>query len=107
RSARTRAARRHAARFREMTLANPRFDDMHMRKAMNWALDKQGFLQLRGGPIFGDIAGHIMVNSLENNLLLGYGPYATPDGGGDIQKAMEEIKQSKYDADGDGVCDAS
>ena len=95
-----------AVRFLEMNLANPPFDDIHMRKAMNWALDKQGFLQLRGGPIFGDIAGHIMVNSLENNLLLDYDPYATPDGGGDIQKAMEEIKQSKYDADGDGVCDA-
>ena len=58
-----------AVRFLEMNLANPPFDDIHIRKAMNWALDKQGFLQLRGGPIFGEIAGHIMVNSLENNLL--------------------------------------
>ena len=53
------------------------------------SLDKQGFLQLRGGPIFGEIAGHIMVNSLENNLLQAYDPYATPDGGGDIQKAKD------------------
>ena len=89
-----------AVRFLEMNLANPPFDDIHIRKAMNWALDKQGFLQLRGGPIFGEIAGHIMVNSLENNLLQDYDPYATPDGGGDIQKAMDEIKQSKYDANG-------
>ena len=96
-----------AVRFLEMNLANPPFDDIHIRKAMNWALDKQGFLQLRGGPIFGEIAGHIMVNSLENNLLQDYDPYATPDGGGDIQKAMEEVKLSKYDADGDGVCDAT
>ena len=96
-----------AARFLEMNLANPPFDDIHMRKALNWALDKQGFLQLRGGPIFGEIAGHIMVNSLENNLLKTYDPYASPDGAGDIDKAKEEIAQSKYDTDQDGVCDAS
>ena len=95
-----------AVRFLEMNLASPPFDDIHIRKALNWALDKQGFLQLRGGPIFGEIAGHIMVNSLENNLLRTYDPYATPDGGGDIQKAKDEIAQSKYDANQDGVCDA-
>jgi peptide/nickel transport system substrate-binding protein len=95
-----------AVRFLEMNLANPPFDDIHIRKALNWALDKQGFLQLRGGPIFGEIAGHIMVNSLENNLLQTYDPYATPDGAGDIDKAKQEIALSRYDADGDGMCDA-
>jgi peptide/nickel transport system substrate-binding protein len=95
-----------AVRFLEMNLANPPFDDIHVRKALNLALDKKGFLQLRGGPIFGEIAGHIMVNSLENNLLQAYDPYATPDGGGDIQKAKDEFAQSKYDSDHDGVCDA-
>ena len=95
-----------AVRFLEMNLANPPFDDIHVRKALNWALDKQGFLQLRGGPIFGEIAGHIMVNSLENNLLETYDPYATPDGAGDVQKAKDEIAQSKYDSNQDGVCDA-
>ena len=35
--------------------------------------------QLRGGPTTGEIAGHIMVNSLENNLLRDYDPYATPN----------------------------
>ncbi len=95
-----------AVRFLEMNLANPPFDDIHVRKALNWALDKQGFLQLRGGPVFGEIASHIMVNSLENNLLESYDPYATPDGAGDVQKAKDEIAQSKYDANQDGVCDA-
>jgi peptide/nickel transport system substrate-binding protein len=95
-----------AVRFLEMNLASPPFDDIHVRKALNWALDKQGFLQLRGGPVFGEIAGHIMVNSLENNLLETYDPYATPDGAGDVQKAKDEIAQSKYDANQDGVCDA-
>jgi peptide/nickel transport system substrate-binding protein len=96
-----------AVRFLEMNLASPPFDDIHVRKALNWALDKQGFLQLRGGPLFGQIAGHIMVNSLENNLLKTYDPYGTPDGAGDIEKAKAEIALSKYDSNHDGVCDAS
>ncbi len=95
-----------AVRFLEMNLASPPFDDIHIRKALNWALDKQGFLQLRGGPLFGQIAGHIMVNSLENNLLKTYDPYATPDAAGDVQKAKGEIALSKYDSNHDGVCDA-
>ena len=29
-----------------------------------------------------------------------YNPYGTPDERGDVAKAMEEMKQSKYDTDG-------
>ena len=47
-----------------------------------------------------------MVNSLENNLLKDYDPYATPNAAGDIEKAKEEMAQSKYDTNQDGVCDA-
>jgi peptide/nickel transport system substrate-binding protein len=92
-------------RYISFNLAVPPFDDIHVRKALNYALDKEGMRQLRGGPSVGEIAGHIWVNSLENNLLLDYDPYATPDNGGDIAAAKEEMKQSKYDSDGDGVCD--
>ena len=74
----------------EMNLATPPFDDQNVRKALNWALDKEGFRQLRGGPMFGDIAGHIMVNSLQSNQLKDYDPYPSPNGRGD-QKAMEEM----------------
>ena len=88
-------------------LAVPPFDDIHVRKAFNLALDKAGMLTLRGGELHGEIAGHIMVNSLENNLLADYDPYATPNSAGDINAAKEEMKQSAYDSDGDGVCDDS
>jgi ABC-type transport system substrate-binding protein len=46
------------------------------------------------------------VNSLENNLLETYDPYATPNSAGDIEKAKAEMAQSKYDTNQDGVCDA-
>jgi peptide/nickel transport system substrate-binding protein len=95
-----------AIRYVSFNLAVPPFDDVHVRKAVSWAFDKQGFRQLRGGESVGEIAGHIMVNSLENDLLADYDPYETPNSSGDIEKAKEEMAQSAYDSDGDGVCDA-
>jgi len=95
-----------AVRYVSFNLAMPPFDDVHVRKAINWAFDKEGFRQLRGGATTGEIAGHVMVNSLQNNLLADYDPYATPNAAGDLAKAQEEMAQSKYDSDGDGVCDA-
>jgi peptide/nickel transport system substrate-binding protein len=95
-----------AVRYVSFNLAVPPFDDVHVRKAFNLALDKAGMRTLRGGESVGEIAGHIMVNSLQDNLLVDYDPYATPNSAGDITAAMEEMKQSAYDTDGDGVCDA-
>ena len=95
-----------ALRYISFNFLVPPFDDIHVRKAFNWALDKQGMRQLRGGETTGEIAGHIMVNSLQNDLLKSYDPYSTPNGAGDIEKAKEEMKQSKYDTNQDGVCDA-
>ncbi|HZA20436.1 MAG TPA: ABC transporter substrate-binding protein [Actinomycetota bacterium] len=96
-----------AVRYISFNLAEPPFDDIHVRKAVNWAFDKQGWRQLRGGPSTGEIAGHTFVNSLQNNILADYDPYATPNASGDIEKAKEEMAQATdYDTDGDGVCDA-
>jgi peptide/nickel transport system substrate-binding protein len=92
-------------RYVSFNLALPPFDDIHVRKAVNWVFDKDGFRQLRGGPTTGELAGHIFVNSLENNILQDYDPYATANGSGDLAKAQEEMAQSKYDTDQDGVCD--
>ena len=95
-----------AVRYVSFNLAVPPFDDIHVRKAFNWVFDKQGFRQLRGGPTVGEIAGHIFVDTLENNILQTYDPYATPNASGDVQKAKEEMALSKYDKNKDGVCDA-
>ena len=94
-----------AVRFIEMNLAVPPFDDVNVRRALNLALDKEGYRQLRGGALFGELAGHVFVDSLQGNLLLDYDPYATPNGRGDIAAAKEAMRQSKYDTDGDGICD--
>ena len=73
-------------------LAVPPFDDVNVRKAVNWAFDKQGFRQLRGGPSTGEIAGHIFVNSLQDNILADYDPYQSANASGDVEKAKEAMK---------------
>jgi peptide/nickel transport system substrate-binding protein len=95
----------NAVTYASMNLAIPPFDDIHVRKAVNFALDKAGARQLGGGALTGVNAGHIFPDGLLNNLLKDYDPYASADDHGDAAAAMEEMKQSKYDSNGDGVCD--
>ncbi len=89
-----------------MNLAVPPFDDIHVRKAANLIMDKAGLQRAWGGPIRGDIATHVIPNAMLNETLADYDPYASPDFEGDEEAAKAEMKQSKYDTDGDGLCDA-
>jgi peptide/nickel transport system substrate-binding protein len=92
-------------RYLEFNLAEPPFDDINVRKAVNFALDKAGMRQLRGGEVVGTIAGHIITDGLTGNLLADYDPYASPNSAGDIAAAQAAMAASKYDSNGDGVCD--
>ncbi|MEP6973520.1 MAG: ABC transporter substrate-binding protein [Actinomycetota bacterium] len=95
----------NAVRNISMNLGVPPFDDVHVRKAMNYVYDKAGERQLTGGPLSGANAGHIFADGLLNNVLKDYDPYASPDSHGDLTKAKAEMALSKYDSNGDGVCD--
>jgi peptide/nickel transport system substrate-binding protein len=90
-----------------MNLTQPPFDDIHVRKAMNWVLDKAGIQRAWGGATRGEIATHIVPDAMFGGALNDYDPYATPDNAGDVEKAKAEMRQSKYDTNKDGVCDAS
>jgi peptide/nickel transport system substrate-binding protein len=94
-----------AVRSIPMNLAVPPLNDIHVRRAISYAVDKEALRELLGGQLAGDIAGHFAPNSLENNLLLAYDPYATPGHRGDPEAAREEMARSTYDSDGDGSCD--
>jgi peptide/nickel transport system substrate-binding protein len=91
-----------------MNWATPPFDDIHVRKAVNWVMDKAGILQAWGGTTFGEIATHNIPPIVLGGLLPGseYNPYPSEGNKGDEAKAKEEMKQSKYDSNKDGVCDA-
>ena len=89
-----------------LNLTQPPFDDIHIRKAMSWVMDKQGLRKAWGGPTAGDIATHVVPDPLLFDKAKGFDPYATPNNAGDVNKAMAEIKLSKYDTNKDGKCDA-
>src|SRR6266511_701771 len=91
-----------------MNWATPPFDDVHVRKAVNLIMDKAAMLQAWGGSSFGQIATHITAPIVLNNQLTqSYDPYATSGFHGDLGKAQAEMKQSKYDTNKDGLCDAA
>ncbi len=91
--------------YSSMNVAVAPFDDVHIRKAMNFVLDKEAVRRVIGGAINGDIAGHAFVNSLVGGQLDNYDPYESTDSRGDVAAAMEEVKLSAYDPDGNGICD--
>jgi peptide/nickel transport system substrate-binding protein len=93
--------------YLSMNLTQPPFDDVHVRKAMNWIVDKAALQKAWGGPIPGAIATHIVPPVLYNNGLAEYDPYSTPNESGDLAKAQAEMKQSKYDPGKTGKCTAS
>ncbi len=90
-----------------MNTTQPPFDDVHVRRAMNWIMDKAALVQAWGGPTVGSVANHIVPDTLFNNQLAEYAPYKTPGNHGSVAKAKAAMKGSKYSTGGGGMCDAS
>ena len=89
-----------------LNLTQPPFDDIHVRKAVNLVMDKEGLRRAWGGETSGEIATHVIPDSMLNEILADYDPYPSEGYAGDAAAAMEEMKLSKYDTDKDGICDA-
>jgi len=86
-----------------MNLTTPPFDDIHVRKAVSYATNKADLQKAWGGPVSGSIATHIAPQTVYHDRFpKDYDPYPY-----DLTKAADEMKQSKYDTNQDGVCDAS
>jgi peptide/nickel transport system substrate-binding protein len=90
-----------------MNLTAPPFDDVHVRKAFNFIMNKNALVQAWGGPAIGKVAHHIVPDTLFNNQLAEYNPFATPGDKGSLSKAKAAMKGSKYDTKGNGTCSAS
>ena len=93
-----------------MNLAVPPFDDVYVRRAVNYALDKERLRELAAsrdwvGSLYGAIGTHIAANSVERNVLVDYDPFATPDHRGSPEDARVEMARSPYDSNADGLCD--
>jgi peptide/nickel transport system substrate-binding protein len=88
-----------------MNLTQPPFDDVHVRRAVNFVVDRDALRKARGGRYAGAIATHIAPNAVLLDKLKGYAPYGEY-GRGNVARAKAEIKLSRYDANRDGICDA-
>ena len=89
-----------------LNLTQPPFDDVNVRRALNLVMNKAGLLRVWGGETQGEIATHIVPNSMLNETLRDYDPYPSDGFQGDVEAAKAAMAASKYDTDGDGLCDA-
>jgi peptide/nickel transport system substrate-binding protein len=89
-----------------MNFTQPPFDDVKVRRAMNWIMDKANLVQAWGGPTVGKVANHIIPDPLLGNQLAEYAPYKTPGDHGSLAKAKAALKGSKYDTAKNGMCTA-
>ena len=97
-----------ATAYLSMNATVPPFDDLHIRKAVNWVLDRQAIQQAEGGAQTVQLATHAIPPTVLNGRLgADYNPYASQGNRGDEAKAREEVRQSPYDRDKDGRCDAA
>ncbi len=88
--------------FITMNTARAPFDDVNVRKAANFIIDKAAIQQAWGGTAAGSIAKHIVPDAMYGDAFpADYEPYPL-----DEAKAKEAMKASKYDTDKDGLCDA-
>jgi ABC-type transport system substrate-binding protein len=90
-----------------MNLARPPFDDLHVRRAVAFVLDRQALEDAFGGATSGVVTGHLAFDSMEDNALTNYNPYRTADAAARLQAAKKEMAQSKYDSSHSGLCDAA
>ena len=90
-----------------MNLAVPPFDDVHVRRAVNYIINKRALVDAHGGALAGSVATHYVPDSLEAGVLSNYDPYATEGATGNLELASREMKQSRYDPQHTGRCSLS
>src|SRR5205814_9003932 len=89
-----------------MNVAVAPFDDVHVRRAVNYIIDKRALIEAHGGDLTGRVLTHYVPDSLENDALSAYDPYATPDEKGSLELARQELRLSRYDPEHAGSCGA-
>lgn len=90
--------------FISLNLTIEPLEDLAVRRAISYVIDKAALRQAWGGPTQGEIATSIMPPTLLD--MKDYDPFATLNNAGDVEIAKAAMKESRYDRNKDGVCDA-
>jgi peptide/nickel transport system substrate-binding protein len=89
-----------------MNLTQPPFDDVHVRRAMSWIVDRAALRATYGGRLAGRVAGHLLPDELLDGELRGFAPFETPGDHGSLARARAEMRKSRYETR-NGVCIAT
>ena len=88
-----------------MNLTTPPFDDIHIRKAMNFVIN--GRACARPGAARSSASSRRTSRRTSCSATCSRSTPPTASAAGHLAKAKAEIKLSKYDTNHDGICDAS
>ncbi len=77
------------------------FDNLNVRRAANYVMDKRTIRLLAGGPLSGEIATHVLGPEFKGKGFeaaggRGYDPYRSKDHLGDVNKAKAEMRKAGY-----------
>jgi peptide/nickel transport system substrate-binding protein len=79
------------------------FDDIKVRQAVNYAIDRENLKRLQGGPVTGPIATSAIPPGISGYIdPEEYNPFETPNMAGDMDKAKELMAEAGYENGFDG-----
>ena len=79
-----------------MNLTQPPFDDLAVRRAMNWVMDRAALRKAWGGADRRPVAEHILPNAMLSGILDELPPVQDPERRGQRREGDAEMKKSKY-----------
>ncbi|MFN2488951.1 MAG: ABC transporter substrate-binding protein [Actinomycetota bacterium] len=85
-------------RYLYMNTTEKPFDDIKVRQAVNYAIDRENLKRLQGGPVTGPIATSIIPEGISGYIAPDeFNPFETPNMAGDIDKAKQLLAEAGYE----------